>query len=264
MLTIGEFSKICKVTTRTLRHYDHINLIKPVKINEENNYRLYDVNQVRTVLFINRLKRYNFSLEEIKEVLLKDDNEFTKKKIKEKKLLIQKIITDYEKIQKNIDFDLDNLEKGFDIMSFIDNIEVKLVDTKDMNIVSSRQIMSTEEYGKYIGKVFEIIAKNKLTVVGAPMSIYYDEEFNHSANDTEVAVPVKETTDFTRTLAGGKYVMTVIKGPYSEKLSEGYAKLTEWIEENNYKICGSPYEKYITGPMDGGEIVTEIYMPVEI
>ena len=148
-------------------------------------------------------------------------------------------------------------------MSFIDNIEVKLVDTKDMNIVSSRQIMSTEEYGKYIGKIFEIIGKNKLTVVGAPMSIYYDEEFNHSANDTEVAVPVKEKTEFTRALEGGKYAMTVVKGPYSEKLSEGYAKLIEWISENNYKICGNPYEKYINGPMDGGEIVTEIYMPVK-
>ncbi|WP_294341724.1 MerR family DNA-binding transcriptional regulator [uncultured Clostridium sp.] len=35
MLTIGEFSKICKVSSRTLRHYDSINLIKPKKINED-------------------------------------------------------------------------------------------------------------------------------------------------------------------------------------------------------------------------------------
>ncbi len=33
MLSIGEFSKICHVTTRALRHYDDIDLIKPVKIN---------------------------------------------------------------------------------------------------------------------------------------------------------------------------------------------------------------------------------------
>lgn len=263
MYTIGEFSKICKVTTRTLRHYDDIGLIKPVMINEENNYRYYDVSQARIMIFINRLKKYNFSLDEIKEILLKSDKEFTKNKIKQKKYEIKKIIRSYEKIEKDLDYDLLNLEKGFDIMSFMDKIEVKLVNTEDMNIISSRQIMSTEEYGKYIGKLFEIIGKNKLTVCGAPMSVYYDEEFNSMANDTEVAIPVKEQTEFTRVLKGGKYATAVVKGNYSEKLGEGYTKITEWIAENNYKIDGEPYEKYISGPMDKGEIITEIYMPVK-
>ena len=262
MLTIGEFSRICKVTTRTLRHYDEIDLIKPVKINEENNYRYYDVNQARTVILINRLKRYNFSLEEIKKILLKNDKKFTIQMINKKKSEIHKIIKDYERIERDLKCDLDNLEKGYDIMSFMDKIEVKLVNTEDINIISSRQIMSTEEYGKYIGKLFEIVAKEKLTVAGVPMSIYYGEEFNHEANDTEVALPVKEKTDYSKVLKGGKYAMTVIKGNYS-RLSEGYAKIIEWITDNNYKINGAPYEKYINGSMDSGEIITEIYMPVE-
>ncbi len=29
MLSIGEFSKLCLVTTKTLRHYDQINLLNP-------------------------------------------------------------------------------------------------------------------------------------------------------------------------------------------------------------------------------------------
>ena len=29
MLSIGEFSKICQVTVKTLRHYDRIGLLKP-------------------------------------------------------------------------------------------------------------------------------------------------------------------------------------------------------------------------------------------
>ena len=262
MLTIGEFSRMCKVTTRTLRHYDDINLVKPVKINEENNYRYYDISQARTIILINRLKRYNFSLEEIKEILLKDDKKFTMQMMNMKKSEINKIIKDYEKIEKDLNNDLCNLEKGSDIMSFMDKLEVKLVNTEDMNIISSRQIMSTEEYGKYIGKLFETVARNRLTVTGAPMSIYYDEEFNHEANDTEIALPVKEKTEYTKVLKGSTCAMTVIKGGY-DNLSEGYAKIVEWITANNYKINGEPYEKYISGPMDAGEIITEIYMPVE-
>lgn len=62
MLSIGEFSKICKVTTRTLRHYDEIGLIKPRFVNEENGYRFYETNQIRDMLLVSRLKEYDFSL----------------------------------------------------------------------------------------------------------------------------------------------------------------------------------------------------------
>ena len=69
MLSIGEFSRICKVSTKTLRYYDEIGLIKPSKINPENNYRYYSIEQLETMLFINRLKQYNFSLEEIRTII---------------------------------------------------------------------------------------------------------------------------------------------------------------------------------------------------
>ena len=74
MLAIGEFSKICKVSTRTLRHYDSINLIKPKKINEENGYRYYEIAQVKEMLLIERLKKYQFSLDEIAEILHSNTN----------------------------------------------------------------------------------------------------------------------------------------------------------------------------------------------
>lgn len=263
MLSIGEFSKICHVTTRTLRHYDDIGLIKPVKINEENNYRFYEINQIRIMLLINRLKSYNFSLDQIKEILIRNDLEYTKNKIKEKEEEIKEIISRYEDIKKQMNLDLLNLEKGYDIMSFIEDIEVKIVNVDDMNILNSRQIMKADEYGKYIGKLFEIVARNKMTVVGAPMSIYHDNEFNPEENDTEVALPVAECNEFTKVLKGGIFAMTVVKGPYSEKLPEGYGKMVEYIENSEYEICGHPYEKYIKGPMDGGEVITEIYFPIK-
>ena len=56
MLPIGEFSKICSVTTKTLRYYDEIGLLKPIIVNEHNGYRFYDVKQLKTILFINKLK----------------------------------------------------------------------------------------------------------------------------------------------------------------------------------------------------------------
>ena len=41
MYQIGEFSYLCETTIKTLRYYDKINLLKPVKINTLTGYRYY-------------------------------------------------------------------------------------------------------------------------------------------------------------------------------------------------------------------------------
>jgi len=64
VLSIGEFSKICGVSTKTLRYYDEIGLINPDEINAESGYRYYSIEQLKRMLYINRLKSYHFSLEE--------------------------------------------------------------------------------------------------------------------------------------------------------------------------------------------------------
>ena len=78
MLTIGEFLNICKVSTKTLRYYAEIGLLEPSEINPENGYRYYAIEQLERMLFINRLKEYSFSLDEIKTILqseeVQDDN----------------------------------------------------------------------------------------------------------------------------------------------------------------------------------------------
>lgn len=65
MLSIGEFSNICKVSTKTLRYYAEIGLLEPSEVNPENGYRYYAIEQLEKMLFINRLKSYSFSLDQI-------------------------------------------------------------------------------------------------------------------------------------------------------------------------------------------------------
>ena len=73
MLSIGEFSKICQVSTKTLRYYEEIGLLYPKYVNEHG-YRYYDTSQLEKMLMIQRLKNYYFSLDEIKEII--NSNEY--------------------------------------------------------------------------------------------------------------------------------------------------------------------------------------------
>lgn len=65
MLSIGAFSKISNVATKTLRYYDEIDLLKPAHVDGDSGYRYYDVSQLKTILLIDKLKSYQFTLEEI-------------------------------------------------------------------------------------------------------------------------------------------------------------------------------------------------------
>ena len=264
MLPIGEFSKICNVTTKTLRFYDEIGLIKPAIVNEYNGYRYYDVGQLKTMLFINKLKRYCFSLEEIEEVLTDPGEEKLSRLIRQKQRNFQEKLENCKYILHQINEDISNLERGIDIMAYLNNIAVELVETQPKNILFSRQKMSIDEYCKYYGKLFETIAKEHLTCIGAPIAIYHDEEFNPASNDTEVAIPVAEEVNGTRELAGGLCAKGVHKGPYSD-LPSTCTKIVQWIDKEGYKIVAPPYEIYVTDPekTTPEEYVTEIYFPVK-
>ena len=39
LYSIGQVSKLCNISQKTLRYYDKIGLIKPDKVDDSNNYR---------------------------------------------------------------------------------------------------------------------------------------------------------------------------------------------------------------------------------
>ncbi|MNM82193.1 Bacterial transcription activator, effector binding domain [compost metagenome] len=165
--------------------------------------------------------------------------------------------------------DILNLESGIPIMSYLNSIDVLLVETEPMNILSIRQMMSSDDYAqgyeRYFSRLYEKIASEKLTLLGTPMTIYHSSEYNPAGNDTEFAIPIEETLKGTRVLSGGLCARSVLQGSYSE-LTSVFVKLREWVEKEGYEMVNSPYEIYITDPnqatADKG-MITEVYFPVK-
>lgn len=73
MYSIGEFSKKTGITIRTLRYYGEKGLLKPARISE-GGQRYYNDANIITVQKIVTFKYLDYSLEEIKELLKKDDS----------------------------------------------------------------------------------------------------------------------------------------------------------------------------------------------
>ena len=68
-MTIAEVSKKYNLTADTLRYYDRIGLLKPVKVDDGNKYRYYSYTQFHYIDRIKYLQHLGLSLEEIRTVL---------------------------------------------------------------------------------------------------------------------------------------------------------------------------------------------------
>ena len=72
MFKIGHFAKLGQVSVKTLRWYDELGLLKPMRIDSENGYRHYSIEQLPRLNRILALKELGLSLEQI-VMLLKED-----------------------------------------------------------------------------------------------------------------------------------------------------------------------------------------------
>lgn len=271
MLSIGDFSNICKVSTKTLRYYAEIGLILPEEINPENGYRYYSINQLQTMLLIKRLKTYNFSLEEIKTILHSKDLEEEKlyMSLISKKKEIEKQVKELKSTLDQLNTDISNLRQGKSIMSYLKDININLVEVPQMSLLYIRKMVQEhefpEEYNNCFGKLLNKIQDDKLTIANPPMVLFHSSEYSPFGLDTEFAIPIKKYVKGTRDFNPGLCIKTVVYGSYSD-LSSVYTKQIQWAEKEGYECVSALFEVYVNDPTEvknESELITEVYYPIK-
>ena len=75
MMTIKEFASLCGCNAQTLRYYDKIDLLKPVKVDQWSGYRYYTKSQAIDFVKIKNLQAADFTIDEIKVLLAMPDSQ---------------------------------------------------------------------------------------------------------------------------------------------------------------------------------------------
>ena len=96
MYSIGRFSKITGISTKTLIWYDNIGLLKPDFVNDENGYRYYTSKAIKKLANIQYFQSLEFSIDEI---------------IHMSKSVIESKMEELKKKIEHIEFNLSFLEK---------------------------------------------------------------------------------------------------------------------------------------------------------
>ena len=264
MLQIGEFSRVCQVSVKTLHHYDRIGLLVPAEVDSFTGYRYYRTEQIDTMNYIRRLKRYGFSLEEIQHLITLSDNRELADVLRRQKEKLKREQQEMAMILNELQTHISVFERTGDIMTYQKGYTIEIRNSPAMNVLANRGMMGVDEFGKYYSTLFERVPKEHVTPTGLNGARYYDKEFDRQSSDIEVFIGIREKDKADVVMESCECAMTVHHGAYST-LSEAYGAVVTWIAEHDYEIVGAPFDLYIKTHFDSlapEEWETEVYFPV--
>jgi len=270
MYSIGEFSMASGIPIRTLRFYHEVGLLVPASVDQVTNYRSYDERNLELAKVLVALRKFEFSLEEIREILneCRDDADMVAQLERQRKSLAAKV-QHYQSLIRTIDGLMANQRH--------EREESKMKTTSptiEERDVASMLVAGIRMKGSYsdCGKGFATLGK-RLTwrIAGKPLCLFYDGEYREGDANFEPCMPIRQPIESVgiavRELPAVHCVTLVHRGPYDE-LKNSYARLIKHVKEHGYKISLPTREVYLKGPGmifrgNPKKYLTEIQLPVE-
>ena len=252
MFRIGVFSKMNRVTVKTLRYYDQIGLLCPCRVDEATGYRYYSGSQIQLLHKILALKQIGFSLHEIVKTMARDvSTDEMIKHLEIKQLEISQNIESERKKLRQIQSYLKILKQEEAHMDY----NVILKELPSVIVASMRRIIPNyDAFNEIYPELCAYMREQNVrcTVPGYCFTIFHDGEYKESDIDVEiceaVVAPGRDTKKikFIRTRGYPTAACLIHRGPYST-IGLAYSTVMKWIEENGYEIAGHPRESYIDG-----------------
>lgn len=252
-LTIGEFSKFCQVTVKTLRHYEKLGLLVPNEVDEWTKYRYYDIAQMQQLNGILRLKKMGFSLEEICE--LKDVGTFFPDiaQIQDKTYQVEEQI---KQLKEQLTT-LKNFEKSIRGIEKMGKISIQKLPS--IIVASHRRVIRSYDdltplCANILGPEIQRIATRTLPVYS--FSIKHDTEYKCENVDIEYCEQVEEMKPDTKLIKFKRLpeIPTALcfkyYGPYKpcEYVRDYFVEAFKYINEHGYKISAPYRTQYVEGP----------------
>lgn len=268
MLKIGEFSKLAQVSPKALRIYDERGLLRPAWIDRWTGYRYYTADQLATMHRILALKDLGFSLDQVGELLAGEmDADALGRMMREQQKEISRHIAAEEARLLRVEARLQQIERADPLPAH----DVVLKPVRPLTVAGMRRKLPGQRALPDLLHDFRReLLEQSLAVPVAVIGLYYDEVFQESGLDVEVAAPLDGRLRGSRTLVvhelPGEELMacTVHRGPYA-RLGEAYEAVYVWLDSSGYQAKGANRDLFLDVPAPGEiqeEAVTEVQIPV--
>ncbi|MEV6928011.1 MerR family transcriptional regulator [Dactylosporangium sp. NPDC051485] len=256
---IGEFSRLCHLSAKTLRYYHDIELLVPAAVDATSGHRRYHPGQVGDAHLIRRLRGLDMPLAEIRQVLAEPGEP----------------------------------ERGAALARHLDRMEAELARTRDV-VTSLRRLLDAappvtvlyrrqpplpvlhvagrlrrDEVGDWCAVSYQALfgglVERGLDPAGAAGATYSSEFFEQDEGEVVAFVPVPPEVPPTLTLPGRRYAVAVHAGPFAD-CDLTYGALGSHVAARDAALPEPIVELYLVGPQhtdDAERYRTEVCWPVE-
>lgn len=274
MFTVGEFSRLARVSKRLLRYYDQIGLLKPVRIDPVSGYRYYSAEQMPLLNRILALKDLGLSLDQIQRLL----NDNISADEMQGMLLLKKA-----EIEQQLQSELQRIRSIEARLQFIRRAEgdvtpdVVIKSIPAQPVLSVRLEMESLEAGLSIfGQIKRALPDTSKSPYGLYFAIMHSDGIEDESMDIEIGRMVEAKTHAPVPLHSGlelrfhelpaveTMATFVVQGP-TANLLVGYSVIGTWAEIKGYRFAGVPREVALKMPTtpDWSDGMAEIQFPVE-
>ena len=235
LYSIGEVSKIKKVTVKALRYYHKVGILIPKYIDENTGYRYYSIDQFIYIDIIKGCRNLGSSIAELQEIFNDCETEKLMLFLEQKKEQAKENIKNMEKIINNIE----NFNESYRYnKKLINKSEINIKNFKERYIVVSpcKEVGNLKELISY--SELEKIIQNKKLTPSFTRGIIYD--FNLSG----IVEPffVFNEIRMDESAYCDNDVMILPKGTYltltytKENEKNCIEKVVNYVKENNIKV----------------------------
>lgn len=260
MLTIGEFSKLGRISARMLRHYDTLGLLRPAHVGKENGYRYYDEAQLTQLSKIEKLKGYGFPLSEIPELLALPESGLSQR-LHARRLQAHRELTRLRQTLRRMEEDVIRMEE-FNMEAY----PVILMDCPEYKVFSLRRTIDVSQTHELFADLKKEMERRGIRRTGFTQQMYHGQEFSYEAMDVEAQAQVNADGPDIHTVPACQCAAVTHTGPY-ESLRYAYDALSKWLGQHpEYRVCGPAIERYLKDEdtvESPEELETGVLFPVE-
>ncbi|MFV0449469.1 MAG: MerR family transcriptional regulator [Vibrio sp.] len=265
--TIGDASKLCHISTKTLRYYDKIGLVKSLRSNA-NNYRYYDDNSLLLIPVIKYYKQMGFTLEEMTKIINQHDD--TDQMMLD---IFQQKMNDFHREKKEWEIRYSSVHDWFNLIQEAQSVQ----QSQDTNVsvlffpgndyLFLKQSFDENIQSTVINIEFTEYVEQLKAHIAGPIILKFNsyQERISGVNKTCILQKAIFSCPPENTMFIGAQSMVRCYHIGSHKtIKQTYDKITKWAESNDYSLENECYERYVLDywtSRDSNKFITEVLIP---
>lgn len=262
---IGEISNLYNIGTDSLRYYEEVGILKPKR--DQNGYRMYSINDIRTLNILRELRSIGFSVNQIKKHLKSFNLETTKELFEDAVVTIDKKVSELNLLKSQLIERIEEIKYHTETEEVCEKIEIRSMEERHI-LKLSENVLRDEELD-FVIKKLQSEYEDQLYIIGngdigATIPLDYLKQGGYGLFDSAFYI-VDKNEEFDSLISGGDYVCMTVKGSYS-KIPSSWQKVLKYAEDQGLTLEGQAIELYIIDNHDTSdekEYITQLQIKVK-